>query len=493
MELTNNEKRDNSDKAKKIVKISLIISIMLFFIVLAIMFYYSYKDSKELKFYVDRNKTELASDLLIFDTNTNKIYVSISDIAKIAGYEYYNGDYSKLTEEQTKCYLNNKKEVAGFELGSNQLYKIDPTDNTANYEWYTIDEPVRTVNGKLYATSTAIQTACNISFAYNKEKNRIEVLTLPYLVTSYESIVTTQYGYSGLDSEYKNQKAILHNMLVVKKQESKDKYKYGVVSLDNKQIIGTKYDAIEYIEVANDFYVTTDKKVGIMSSEGAQKIEPNYDSIKVLDNELRLYCVKNSNLYGVLDKNGKRVLYLEYSKIGIDASLFPNNDIKNNMLLFDNCIPVEKNGKWGIFDKNGNVLAETAFDSLGFVNGTKKDTVSNNLLTIPSIEAIVLCKDGKYGLMNSSGKYLAPCAFDKIYSVTNLGENKYYLEYNGTTYELDDYLKLNSENTNTGENTNDETNTMDANTVFVDPNSSNIATVEELKNVVENSNITTVQ
>lgn len=483
MELMGQENNEKDVKLKKIIKISLIISVVLLIIVAGLMIFLQYQDSKQLKLYVDRTKTKLADDLLIFDENSDKIYVSIKDMAKLAGYEYYNGDYNQLTEEQNKCYVNNKKEVAGFELGSNQMYKADPTSNSKDYDWYTIDDPVRTVNGKLYVTSKAIQKACNISFTYNKEKNRIEVLTLPYLVSSYEAIAINNYGYAGLDDNYQNQKAILYNMLVVKKQEAKDKFIYGVISLDNKAIIGTKYTKIEYIEIANDFYVTIDKKVGIMSNEGAQKIEPSYDTIKVLDNDTRLYYVKNGNLCGVLDRNGKRVLYLEYSQIGVDSSLYPSNKIKNSMFLFDNCIPVMKNGKWGIFDKNGNQLLDVVYDSLGYINGTKKDASANNLLIIPEIEGIVVCLEGKYGIVNSTGKMIVTCAFDRIYSVTNLGEDKFYLETNGQTMEVKEYIKyMEQQNATIQPNQIEEYNTLNTNTL--NQNTSNTNALDNGSTVV---------
>lgn len=482
MNLINNETETKNENLKRILKISIISAIILFFIVLAILIYFIYQDSQTLKLSIDRKNVTMPANLFIFDQNSNKIYVSIEGISKLVGYDFYYGDFKKLTEDQDKCYLNNKKEVSGFSMGSNQIYKADPTDSSQNYEWYTIDEPVKIINNKLYASSSAIQTACNLTLNFNQEKNIIQILTLNYWVPYYESKVVNNFGYSGLDNNYKNQKAILKNLLVVKKQEGKDTFKYGVISNDNKQIIGVKYNNIEYIEASNDFYVTTGKKVGISSSEGAQKIEPNYDLIRVLDNDLRLYYVKNNNLYGVLDRNGKRVVYIEYNQIGVDTSLFPSNDIKNNMLLFDNCIPVMKNNLWGLIDKNGNVIVDTQYDSLGFVNGTRKNTSGDNLLIIPSIEGIVVCENGQYGIINSTGKLLAPCAFKSIYAVTNLGESKYYLEYNNEKYELSEYLKIVKEQEgSSGQTGNKQVNQIDTFTNSTDTtNGTNLADPNQL-------------
>lgn len=462
MNLIGQEYEEKDYKVKKIIKVSIIVSVIALFIVLGIYMYIYYLDSQTLKMSIDSQKATITDDMFVIDESGN-VYVSIKDFAPLVGYEFYQGEYGKYTEDSSKCYVANKNEVAGFELGTNKIYKLDPNIDNANYEWYEIKEPVKLLNGKLYCLPDGIQTACNLQFKYNLEKNRIQVTTLQKLVSYYQEIAVNQYGYAGIDTTYANEKAILYNMLVIKKAETdsagkvlKDKFKYGVVTLDNKNVIGTKYDKIEFTEVTKEFFVTSSKKVGILSNDGAITIEPNYDEIKVLDNELRLYFVRNNDMQGVLDKNGKRVVYIEYNQIGVDANLFKSNDITNNMLLFDNCIPVMKKEKWGLFDKNGNQLLDTVYDSLGYIAGTAKDTVENNLLIIPEIEGIVVCKDEKYGIVNSTGKFIAPCSFDKIYSITNLGKDTYYLTYGTQTITLEDYQKLNGGQTTNTENTTTE-------------------------------------
>lgn len=484
------EQNNKDEKVKHIIKIAIIITVILLFLVIAMMIYIFYQDSKELKLYVDRTKQPIASDLFIFNDNASQIYVSISDIAKLVGYEYYNGGYN--TEEQNKCYVDNKNEVAGFEGGTNQLYKADSISNIREYDWYTLNEPVRVINNKLYATKESIEKAFNLVFIYDTAKNRIEIRTLPFLVSIYEQ-EAINYGYAGIDTEYKNQKTILQNMLPVKKSEGKKVegktiFKYGVITMDNRQILGPKYDKIEYIESLNDFYVTLDGKMGIMSNEGAQKIQPSYDEIKVMDNDLRLYYVKNSNACGVLDKDGQRVVYLEYNKIGIDATLFPNDDITNDKLLFDNCIPVMKNNKWGAFDINGEVVINTNYDSLGYVEGARKDSANYNTLLIQDIQGIIVCRDKKYGIINSTGKTIVTPVCDKIYGIKDLGVNKYYVEYNGETLELNQFLRTmvqsngeivgSDSNISTIENVTGPTNTN----VYVNPDGNTQESGQQIQN-----------
>ena len=208
---------------------------------------------------------------------------------------------------------------------------------------------------------------------------------------------------------------------------------YGVKSADGREIIGAKYKSIKFIEGTREFVVTTDNdKMGILSSTGITKIQPVYDEIKQIDKNLNLYLVKNNNKYGVVNENGNTIIYLEYDRIGVDITQFESNDIKNQYVLFDNCIPVQRDNKWGFFDKTGQQIVELKYDEVGCVVGTQEGTSSQNVLIIPEYEAIVVgsqtTNGKKYGLVNSLGQELIGCVLDTIYSQTILGQETYLME-----------------------------------------------------------------
>ena len=75
--------------------------------------------------------------------------------------------------------------------------------------------------------------------------------------------------------------------------------------------------------------------MGILSSDGTTKIEPNYSDIKQISKELNYYLVCNNERYGVINHNGNTVIHLEYDKIGIDESRFNSNGLDNPYLFFD--------------------------------------------------------------------------------------------------------------------------------------------------------------
>ena len=81
---------------------------------------------------------------------------------------------------------------------------------------------------------------------------------MPYLVQSYSGKVLDS-GYSEISDVFANKKAILQNMLVVKKGENKNIY--GVIDTQGKTILEAKYDNITYLPNVGDFLVESNKKL----------------------------------------------------------------------------------------------------------------------------------------------------------------------------------------------------------------------------------------
>ena len=131
-------------------------------------------------------------------------------------------------------------------------------------------------------------------------------------------------------------------------------------------------------------------------------------------------------------------------------------------MLVDKLIPVKKKDLWGLVDKNGDVIVDYKYDSLGYVASSSKDAL--NLLVIPNYNMIVTCKDNKYGLINASGEEKFPTRADDIYMVIDSGNKYYYLNFEDQRYDVEKWLDSigvkavkNDETTNT--NTQEKTNT----------------------------------
>ena len=443
---------ENDKKTKKImialgslIGILLIVSIILIILI-------GNLESQQFKFKIDKVDTNLTvSDLFVFEED--KVYVSIKDLAPLVGYKYYNGGYKKYSEDSNSCYIEGTNEICTFENGSNKIYKT-PVEEL-DYSFFTIEQPVKVINDKLYVIASGMEIASNIQVYYSKELNEIDIYTLPYFTDYYMK----SYEYSAISKDFNNQKAVLYNLLVVqniKNTESSYNEKdvrYGIITLDGAEVVGTKYTNIEFIESTKEFLVKTDEnKVGIVTSSGETKVSPQYDALKQIDKDLNLYLATSNNKKGVIEKNGKILIYIEYDSIGINVKDFESSNIKNPYVLYNKVIPVEQNGKYGLYDVKGNVVIPLEYDGLGCITSTRN---LNNCVLIPNVEGIVFAKNYEiekykkitlYGVLNAEGKTLVPAGLESIYYIVNNGREEYtmigYSDKN--SYDVIKYIEENN-------------------------------------------------
>lgn len=497
MDLLGTEVSQKDLKTKKTIKIISIILGILCVISIGLGIYIYYLQSQQLKVTIDGKSVNLstAEQLFLFDEqDKGKVYISIKDIASQLGYNAYNGEYNQFTEDANSCYIENTYEVANYTKGSEKIYKTLKQDK--DYEYFTIDEPVKWVDGKLYTTPEGISIGANISFSYDTTKNSITIYTLDYLASSYGNTYQNA-AITGEKADFSNKKALLYERLVVTNTEGK----YGVTDLKGNTIIGEKYDTIKFVESSKEFIVTTpEKKMGIISYDAVTVIQPEYDEIKQIDKDLDLYLVKNNNKQGVINKNGKFIVYMEYDQIGIDTSSFSGNNIKNQYLLYDYCIPVKRDKYWGMIDKNGNEILPAIYECFG---SAAKDKTTNGVLLLPKYEAIVVKgttdgdvttatgekKNTMYGIVDKYGKVLIRNVLESVYSVTNAGIETYYMNYGGQTIDIDEYFKQYGVNTTNNQQTTTnpqtDTNTIQNQNTTIDPNT----ITEPINNTNQNETI----
>ena len=442
------------DKKGKVLTRVLIAGLILLMIIMAVLFYFIVQlQSNTFSTYIDDVKINMPEDLFIIENG--KVYVHIEGISKLLGYDYHTGEYKSDLEDTNKCYVISKNETASFFLNSNKISKVEPGIQD-DYENYTISEPVKKVNGKMYILSEGVNIAFNVAFSYDEQKNTVQIYTIPKLIELWAPKILNAGYELASDSDFNNNKTVLNGMFVVKKDSG-----IGVINTKMQEVVVPRYNKIEYVESTKELFVTNSQgKVGILTSDGltsSTKISPQYDEIKVLDRNSGLYVIKVSNKYGVIDNSGTNVIYPEYEQIGINASQFPNDNIENQYLLFNNAIPVKYLNKWGLFDKTGQKILDTVLDSFGCTNSTVEGKVTTNVLLIPNYEGIVVCRDKFYGVVNSLGQELIPCGVSSIYTTLKTGVAGYYMVYREQTLDVLEYLKekvkQNSSNTTSQETT----------------------------------------
>lgn len=440
------KKKDNSKKIARIILIFIALIIIAIISVLGVLMYIK---NKELKLYIDGNVNDKVKNMMEVDDD-GTVYFPVKDIASYLGYQSYNGEYTDKSEDANKCYVQNDNEIANFVLNSNKIYKLVLENSDGNYNYYYASKPVKAINGKLYISSDALANAFNLSFTYDTDSNRVYIYTMPYLIESYSAKVL-DYGYDSISDNFINQKAVLNSMLVVTKNQGKS---YAVIDLKGNAIIEAKYDNIEYLENTGDFLVTSNNKVGIISSKRETKVQLLYDSLELVDSDSGLFIAKKDDKYGIIDSKGNIKVYIEYDEIGIDNTKFEKNNIKNKYLLDNGMIPAKKDKYWGAFDKNGKTVLNFEYDSFGYTATSNREAI--NLLIIPDYNLMVVCQNKKYALVSSTGDMVIRPVLDDAYMTISSGKKYYYMNVGDRKIDIIEFLDEQSPNIT--KNSSNETN-----------------------------------
>ena len=186
MELLNEEEQAKEGKGRKIIIGSIIGMIILIILLAILILILKQAENDRTKLNVDGKTVSIGNDFMISDQATGNSYFSIIQVARATGYNYFNGEYKKYSEDKNKCYVECKEELAMFELNSNKLYKNNAPDKL-NFDLYMLDKPVVGYNNALYASKEAIQTAFNVKLNYDNSNSTISIYTLSYMIDHYKA------------------------------------------------------------------------------------------------------------------------------------------------------------------------------------------------------------------------------------------------------------------------------------------------------------------
>lgn len=455
------ERQRQNEQKKKIVLVSIVLCAILVALLIILIIFIQYQDSLELKLYVDGEQKPISKTLFVSQNNVN--YVNIKQFSEMLGYTYTKGEYQKYNENEDSCYINNDLEVVAMTADSSTMTKyievkagtsvitetgpygleIQVKSENGKFNTYNLEEPVKYINNELYLPFDLLRDVYNVS-VNTSEQNRIRIYTLPVLFQNAVKMAGS-LGYGTISGVYENIRAIPYDLIVVGNSGL-----YGVIDLaqGNKEILSVKYENLEFIQNSQEFFMTADSTVGLLDREGKTIIKPmEYDEISILDEVKQLYLVKKDGKYGVLNRKGDVVVHVDYDRIGLkNVNDFGNNieNVRNTNLLFDECIIVGSNSRYGIFDITGKELLKTNYETFGYTTTSSDTSGEASVLVIPEelgIKGIVVCYDGLYGIYDVNVKNLIiPCACSRIYSITRTGTTTYYMEFNGEQMELNNYL-----------------------------------------------------
>ena len=257
--------------------------------------------------------------------------------------------------------------------------------------------------------------------------------------------------------------------------------KYGLISMDGKEITDPVYDDISAVNYKEGMLlVEQNGKVGVININGVQVIKTEYDSITVdnyynVDTKYEktgfIVCKigENGYRYGYINYKGDIILDTEYTELARVTEMEEDNAIyliaykdgqagllKNKKIIlnheyenitynaYNDVFVIQRNGKQGIADKNGNIKIDTKYTNLTFggvyINvteeGTEKvldlngnevtDGYISKMPTKDGTHSIVYGEDEIYKIIDNSGNIV----IDKNYTYIEELDNNYFIVAN---------------------------------------------------------------
>ena len=461
-ELFSSELAKRNKQKKMVLAIIVVLSIILVMLIAATIIV-TQNEANRFKTYYNGKETVFPANFMI-QADDGTYYINIKAMAELEGYTYNPGEYKKYEQTEESCNVAKDIEIVSLMAGKDYFYKTIDKTNAAEYtimdyaatkttrdpyisfpstaangsvETYEIDKPVELQNGVLYAPLDIISDIFNVRVVQKDKSISIQSLNYVYYNATQK---VAKAGYTTMSGDFEDVKALIYDLAVI----SNGTYQ-GVISLSDleyKQVVAIQYTELQFIQNSKEFLATATgknntKTVGLISSDGKTIIRPTqYEEISVLSDKNGLYLVKSGQNYGVLDRNGDIVVYVEYQDIGLDnMSEFPLEDTTNASVLFGKFIPVVDSGKYGLYNIEGVETLKPVYDSFGYLIDTEESTKEQSVLSIPAelgIKGLVVKLNGYYGIYDMTTENLCiPCVFEKIYAETKAGVTTYYLQESG--------------------------------------------------------------
>ena len=389
--LQENKKKNKKTTGQKIILTLLIISIILIIAIVGVMLVMGNIGTKS-KYTIAVNGNIVSEEKIGFlQLEDGSKYISIRALCNQLNYEYFNGEYNIAGESKDKGYINNGTNIVQFFADSNDIYKTEENE-VKDYEYYKLKNNIIQYNETLYINMEDLTVAFNLIEVYSEEKNQTIILTPEYWLEK-NNAQFDELGYTVSETP-ENKKAISYGYVIIQNNE-----KYGVINLGLEELIGNKYNSINFVEYTGQFIVSNNNdKYGVININGSTEIALQYDSIEILNYNPLLYQVERLEEYGIMRQNGEIINEIKYTSLG-----YPED--KANNIYYTLIIP----------ELNENIP-----------------------------QSIVVCKDGKYGLVNlENGKEVIPCNLKGIFKLIDIdrGLEYYVVQYeNGNVTTLENYV-----------------------------------------------------
>ncbi len=230
-----------------------------------------------------------------------------------------------------------------------------------------------------------------------------------------------------INSQYKNIEATSNPNYFITVDENNH---YSIMNKSTE--IKDNYINLKYAYGDYFIFTTEENKVGVLNVWSGIVVNPEYDSIlKIYNinaleakkgNETTIFSSDMKKISTVSDaiveniKEKYAVIYSDEAKLYIDEN---GNEISNTKIFDNTLYSIQKDGKWGFQDKNGNIKVDCIYDMVTEINEYGFAGIK---------------KDGKWGVIDKEGNVILEPNFeiDTYYFPSFIG--KTYIEITDTIH-----------------------------------------------------------
>ncbi len=323
--------------------------------------------------------------------------------------EGYKEGNSETPIEMDKTCLDSEAEMVVLYF-SESSYWLTPGEKRISaavweYSPAVLTEKVSVIDGKYYICADDIGFVFECRATISDGLVKIE--TLPALRDSVKDNAA-KWKMDELDTD---SYSFLANRVIARKGNS-----WFLLDFSGEKVTEDAYKAITYLHSTHHFMINKDDKFGIIDKNAAQIIPTDFYWINYYS-VLPFYTVETEDLkFGLYDLEGKEVLAPIYDRVGSSSfSLMDTYTSADDFPLFEDSdrLGVQKDGKWGMFDLEGNQIMPFDYDMLGLYE--ESPAKSSFHLYYPGKEgsAVIVKSDVFYGAVDKNGKLVVPLTVDK--------------------------------------------------------------------------------
>ncbi len=187
--------------------------------------------------------------------------------------------------------------------------------------------------------------------------------------------------------------------------------KWGLMNANGEIISPPIYEAMGQFRKFGYAHIQQNKKVGLIDTLGNVVIQPKYNEIKILDENL--FAIKTDQ-WNVIDRTQNPKLQSAYNRIDLISPGF---------------LRIQSANKWGIAQLNGSVICIPSFEEvsafgnyfkikneekLGLMDQSGKIilTPENDKISIFDSNTFLFFRNRKWGVVNSNGEIIASAEYD---------------------------------------------------------------------------------